>query len=240
MSEMSEHQRRVIRTLKGIVTNDFPAGFDTKIPIINDKNIEVGLLKPLDYHLANNQEIVNSLAAWRRRFNRFFFTRFEVTSERTKNWLNDVIIKDDTRILFLVTDETKKLTGHLGACNINRDSAELDNFIRGERGGDPKLMLLSGLSLIGWIFGVLNIKKINARVLANNFRTLSVYEAAGCFERSGLPEFVKGIDSNESVGGLTARNGQPPPEGNKFVVMTLNLQKFLSRYPWMATSGERR
>ena len=231
---MDEHQRNIIRTLKGLETTDVRPGFDTEIPVVNDKDVEVGFLKPLDRHLANNEEIVNSLTNWRRRFNRFFFTQFEATSERTRTWLNDVVIKDDTRLLFLITDATNKLIGQIGACNINGDSAELDNVIRGQRGGGPNLVLLSGMSLIGWIYGVLNIKKINARVLANNFRTLAVYEATGCFEQSGPPQFVKVISPNEGVSGLTARCDQTPPDGDEFLVMTLNMQKFLARYPWMS------
>lgn len=194
----------------------------------------MGLLKPLANQLANDEEIVNSLAAWRRRFNRFFFTQFEVTSERTKGWLNDVVIKDDTRILFLITDATNRLNGHVGACNISGDRAELDNFIRGERGGDPKLMVLSGLRLIGWLYGVLHIRKISARVFANNIKTLSVYEETRCFERSVLPESVTGCQTaNESVGGADC-DDQSRPEEARIVTMILDMQKFLSRYPWMS------
>ena len=99
--------------------------------------------------------------------------------------------------------------------------AGVSDFIRGERGGDPRIMLLSGLSLIGWLYRVLNIRKIQARVLANNYRTLSLYKAAGCFEQSRLPESATGC------------NDQSPPGDVKIVVMTLDMQKFLSRYPWM-------
>lgn len=239
-SEMNERQRKVIRTLKGLRANDFPTGFATEIPVINDQNVKVGLLAPINRHLANDVAIVNSLADWRRRFKRFFFTQFEVTSARTQNWLNEIVVKDDTRILFLIKDATDKLTGHVGAANISGDSAELDNFIRGERGGDPKLMLLSGLSLIGWLYGTLKIEKIYARVIANNFRTLSVYEAAGCFERSEFPEFAKEIDANKSVGDQAAVQEQSRPEGEKFVKMTLNMEKYLSMYPWMVVSDEQR
>lgn len=221
-SERNKHQRKIIRTMKGLETNHAGTVIDKEIPVIGDKNLLVGLLKPLDYHLANNEEVVDSLSAWRRRFKRFFFSQFDVTSERTRSWLNDAVIKDDTRILFLITDTTNKLIGHVGACHISGEAAELDNFIRGERGGDPRVMLLSGLSLIGWMYRVLNIRKIYARVLADNYRTLSVYEAAGCFERSSLHEIVTGC------------NDQSPLKGHKFVLMTLDMQKFLSRYPWMS------
>ena len=237
-SEMNDGQSKIIRTLKGLETNDFGDRFIAEIPVINARNVKVGRLKPIGTHLANDEEIVNSLADWRRRFKRFFFTQFEVTGERTKRWLNEVVVKDDTRILFLIVDATNRLTGHVGACSIREDSAELDNFIRGTRGGDPKLMLLSGLSLIGWLHGVLKIEKIHARVLADNFRTLSVYEAAGCFKRSALPEFLTGGQTaDENAGGLTTAASDDQArleEGAEFVRMTLDMEKFLSRYPWMS------
>jgi hypothetical protein len=238
--EINEQQRKIIRTLKGLRANDFPTGFAAEIPVINDQNAKIGLLTPIDHHLANDEEIANSLADWRRRFKRFFFTQFEVTSERTKTWLNEIVVKDDTRILFIIKDATNQITGHVGACHISEDRAELDNFIRGKRGGDPKLMLLSGLSLIGWLYGTLEIKNIYARVIANNFRTLSVYEASGCFEQSGLPEFVEGITADESAVSPTASNDQSRPAGDKFVTMTLDMRKYLSTYPWMVISDERR
>lgn len=230
---MDELHREVIRTLKGLKTNGSAAGFDMEIPVINAQNAKIGLLKPINRHHADDAEIVSSLTNWRRRFKRFFFTQFEATDERTRAWLNDVVIKDDTRILFLIMDEADRPTGHLGACNITADSAELDNFIRGQRGGDPKLMLLSGLSLIGWIYGALNIKKISARVIANNFRTLSVYEEAACFERSEPSDPVREQADNGDCADPEGGNVQASREEVGYVKMTLDMQKFLSIYPWM-------
>jgi len=240
MSEMSEYQRSVIRTCKGLEANDSGAGFETEIAVVNEKNERIGSLRPLDCHLADDEGVVNSLTVWRRRFGRFFFTQFEPTDERTKSWLNNVVLKDDTRLLFLVKDAAGRPVGNLGACSITGESAELDNFIRGERGGDPKLMLLSGLSLVGWIYGALNIEKIHARVIANNFRTLSVYEATGCFDRGEVPEPLQEVADDGNAGGPAAPDAQASREEIRFVKMTLDVQKFLSRYPWMANPLSRR
>jgi hypothetical protein len=235
MGGINEYQRKVIRILKGLETNDLGTDFLTEIPVINDENARIGLLKPLDRRLVNDDEIVNSLTAWRRRFKRFFFTQFEATDERTRSWLHSVVLQDDTRILFLIVDATGKLVGNLGACSITSDSAELDNFIRGERGGDPQLMLLSGLSLIGWLYGILNIEKISGRVLASNFRTLSVYEAAGCFEWSRHPAIAGEMSVEDNGNDPAMGDAQAPQAERDFVRMTLDVQKFLSKYPWLVS-----
>nr|AIA12117.1 Unknown Function [uncultured bacterium] len=178
MTVMNEQQRKVIRTLKGLEKNDFSTGVE--IPVMDEQNLKVGSLKPVDCRLANDEEIVNSLSDWRVRFKQFFFTQFEVTNERTRSRLNNVVIQDDTRILFLIVDATGKVVGHVGARNITLDSVELDNIIRGQRGGGPKLIVLSAINLIGWIYRTLDIKKFNSRVLADNFRVRSVM---GCNRR---------------------------------------------------------
>lgn len=236
---MNELNRGVIRTLKGLETGGSATGFDTGIPVITAHDVKIGSLKPINRQLAGDAEIISSLTNWRQRFKRFFFTQFEATDERTRSWLNDVVIKDDTRILFLIMNAENRPTGHVGACNITGDSAELDNFIRGERGGDPKLMLLSGLSLIGWLYGALNIRQISARVIANNVRTLSVYREAGCFERSEPQEFVKDKGGNGRDDDGDDRPGDHAPhEAAGYVKMTLDMQKFLSAYPWMVRPAE--
>ena len=218
-------QRKIIRTLKGLNTDNNGAGHDVELSVLNDAATKVGSLRPLSQRLANDEELVDKLAAWRRRFGRFFFTQFEVTAVGTRVWLNDAIVKDDSRILFLIADATNRLIGHLGACGIGEDTAEFDNFIRGERGGDPRVMLLSAVRMIGWMYAALHIRNFYGRVLADNYRTLAVYEAIGCFEQSSPRELLKAPD-------------EPPTAGaRKYVTMTLDTRKFLSRYPWMCDPG---
>lgn len=218
--EITEHQRKIIRTLKGLDANGTGADLDVELSVLNDAASKVGSLRPLSRRLANDEEIVNKLAAWRRRFSRFFFTQFEVSGERTRSWLNDAIVKDDTRILFLISDATNKLIGHIGARGIGEDSAEFDNFMRGERGGDPRVMLLSAVRLIGWMYAALHVRNFYGRVLADNHRTLAVYEAIGCFEQSSPREL------------LTAPDERPAAGSHKYITMTLDTRKFLNRYPW--------
>lgn len=231
MGQMTGRQRRIVRALKGLEPEGLSLISNPSIPIIDGEGSRIGSLQPLDRRLADDEEIIASLTRWRRRAGRFFFTRFEPSDERTRGWLDRVVLADDTRILFLVTDAEGRPVGNLGACNVTEDGAELDNYIRGERGGDPRLMLLSGLSLAGWLYAALNVEKIHSRVLADNSRVLALYEATGCFQRGEIEELVPEMDGSGDTG------DHAPREWLRFVRMTLDVQEFLSRYPWMARAG---
>ena len=223
---INEHQRKVIRSLKGIEEEYF----SREIPIINDRNITIGSLRPIDNKLSNDEGIISSLTRWRQMFMRYFLTQFEATNERTMAWLKNVVIKDDTRILFLIMDETNRVIGNFGICNISRDSVELDNLIRGERGGDPKLVFFSEVSLIYWIYKTLDIDNIYLHVFSNNLRTILLHESVG-FVRSNIYRLIK----EENCGEIHYTiDYSSKPTGNEFGLMKMTLDKheFLSRHSW--------
>ncbi len=223
---INEHQRKVIRSLKGIEEGYF----SREIPIINDRNITIGSLRPIDNKLSNDESIISSLTRWRQMFMRYFLTQFEATNERTMAWLKNVVIKDDTRILFLIMDETNRAIGNFGICNISRDSVELDNLIRGERGGDPKLVFFSEVSLIYWIYKTLDIDNIYLHVFSNNLRTILLHESVG-FVRSNIYRLIK----EENCGEIHYTiDYSSKPTGNEFGLMKMTLDKheFLSRHSW--------
>ena len=224
---INEHQRKVIRSLKGIEEEYF----SREIPIINDRNITIGSLRPIDNKISNDEGIISSLTRWRQMFMRYFLTQFEATNERTMAWLKNVVIKDDTRILFLIMDETNRVIGNFGICNISRDSVELDNLIRGERGGDPKLVFFSEVSLIYWIYKTLDIDNIYLHVFSNNLRTILLHESVG-FVRSNIYRLIK----EENCGEIHYTiDYSSKPTGNEFGLMKMTLDKheFLSRHSWL-------
>lgn len=224
---INKYQRKVIRSLKNLDQGDF----DKEIPIISDKKAIIGFLKPVDAKLSDNEEVTGSLTRWRRMFKRYFLTQFHATNERTKLWLNNVVIKDDSRCLFLITDETNRSIGNFGICNITSDSAELDNLIRGERGGHPKLIFFSEVSLINWMYKTLGVNDIYLHVFSNNLRTILLHESVG-FVRGDIYRLIK----KENYGEIHYTiDYHSKPIGNEFglMKMTLDKDKFLSQYPWL-------
>ena len=236
---LTEQQRKIVRALKGL---DGPADSARKphapIPVSKDGVGRIGSLTPLDRALARDEEVVDAITRWRRRFGRFFFTQFEATNERTRAWLERVVLPDDARILFLIRDDSGAPVGHLGVCRITGASAELDNYIRGRRGGDPKLMLFAGLSLIGWVYAALGVGRVTARVYADNHRTLALYDETGCFERG--PVTIRPDSPNGSNGARPheTHDTRSADHAHGIIKMTLDTRRFLSLYPWMTDFAE--
>lgn len=145
----------------------------------DDSNILCELL-PLNDSSLVTDEVVELLVKWRNRFMRYFKTQFEAEPISTKRWLQDNILQND-RILFLILVEGKPI-GHYGLCNIDEDSAELDNAIRGERGGAADLFIGVEKYLIKFCFQNLKVKYITAKVLSNNFLANAMHQNLGFTE----------------------------------------------------------
>ncbi len=150
-----------------------------KIPIFNELDVEVGSLRPIELNMVEDEKILAYLTKWRRMFMRYFLTQFVPTPERTSKWLKEVVMPSDDRIFFLICDLNGSPVGNFGVCNIQPNIAELDNLIRGEKGGDPKLVYYSELCLLQWIFFELKIHKVILHVFSNNTKTISLHESVG-------------------------------------------------------------
>jgi hypothetical protein len=150
-----------------------------RIPIQNAKGVILGALVRLNEGDAKNSELVEDITSWRNKNKHFFLTQFEATSARTRHWLESVIFPDSKRVMFLIENEEHLRLGHLGVINLNHDSAELDNMIRGLSIGDPQIMYWAEVSLIEEIFKNLPIEKIILYVLANNWIPITIHKSIG-------------------------------------------------------------
>ena len=139
--------------------------------------------------------------------------------------------KDDSKILFLILAEYKKIIGNFGITNITRDSAELDNLIRGEKGGDPKLIFYSELALINWIYNVLDIENIILHVMSSNIKTIVFHESVGFVGCNKINLMIKKHD-NEII--YTKDLTRDPLEDEKYLLqMSINKKDFLKKYSWL-------
>ena len=225
---LTQAQTSVIRKMKG----GEPARAAAEgIAINNDAGALLGWLVPLNPALADDEEIVGFITAWRRRFMRFFMTQFTATRDRTRSWLRDVVLKDDTRILFLIRDDTGKWIGNFGTCNITSHSAELDNLIRGEKGGDRRLVFHSELALMRWLYQVLDVEAIYLHVFSHNDRTLRLHRSVGFVERRLLP---LGKEETEGLIRYFVEPGENDQQADfQLVEMAIQRRDFFARYPWL-------
>ena len=150
-----------------------------QISIVDNEGLRIGCLKPITKSLASDEKVVEKLTKWRRMFKRYFLTQFTPTSERTKNWLDSVVMPSDNRILFLICTDSNEIVGNFGVCDLTESQAELDNLIRGEKGGHPQLIYFAELALLKWIFDDLGIPTACLHVFSNNYKTIALHESVG-------------------------------------------------------------
>ena len=71
------------------------------------------------------------------------------------------------------------LLGHYGFRDLHEGTAELDNLLRGERGGHPGLMQATVLALSNWLFARLDVHTVFGNILADNPLALKLHIDAG-------------------------------------------------------------
>lgn len=166
----------VVSSLK----NNTSEKFSIAIKDNNDKVI--GSLVLVQKRDANNTIILDALTRWRKKYMKYFLTQFNASTNRTKSWLENIVIPSSDRLLFLILNEDNNLIGNFGIADILFDRCELDNLIRGEKGGHPKLIYFSELSLLKWLFLEKNVKRVNLHVFANNLPTIKLHKSVGFVE----------------------------------------------------------
>ncbi len=183
----------------------------------------IGFLEPVTAAHIADPELPARMTRWRNAAQRFFLTRFPGSPERTRAWLESSVLSEPGRMLFLVRSP-KKLVGQCGFIGLNRESAELDNLIRGEMGGHPRLMYYAEAALLSWIFESLDLSTISAGVLSENPMAGDLHASLGFRVCEVLP-----LSRSEEDGAcrLTpGRAGEPSADGLYYNVMMLTRERF--------------
>lgn len=184
---INTNSKNIIRQLKNLDVGELN---NYCIPITKNVTEIIGFLKPVDTILKKDPSVVDALTRWRQKFMKYFLTQFQSNNLRTSLWLENAVMADDTRILFLIIDNMGKAIGNFGISNISLESAELDNLIRGEKGGDSQLIFFSEISLMQWIYEELKVENIYLNVFSNNVRTIALHESVG-FKKEQIQQLIK-------------------------------------------------
>lgn len=195
------------------------------ILIQNSIGAFVGALVPVNEKVAADQALLKALTLWRKKFNGCFLTQFEPTVERTEKWLRNIVIKDDTRLLFLVFDCYGKAIGHFGACNIVEHQAELDNVLRGEKSDDPRFMSYAVMTGLDWLYGELGVDRVLLHVFSNNEKAIGFYKRLGFSEarQYALSRVQEGHEVRYLLGA-----GKGDPVDFAYLEMALERSRFVA------------
>ncbi len=151
------------------------------IDLQDDGGTVIGQLVPLtEAHLLSD-DVIGKLTDWRNASMGSFLTQFTATPERTRNWLRNGVFASSAQMMFLIYADDV-LIGHFGFKELTHETVLLDNAMRGERGGHPKLLQIAGRALIDWLFAVAGVKTVTGYVLSSNPAAIMLNRAIG-FDR---------------------------------------------------------
>jgi perosamine synthetase len=144
-------------------------------------------LVPVTRNDLNDLEIIESISTWREKNQFAFPTRFPVTIEGTRTWLEKGVLDNPLRIMFLILDHRVRIIGHIGfVYNSQRCDVELDNFVRGSD-RYPGVMSRALERLEQWVQEELSVEFLSLQVLASNLHAVHFYLRNGYVEVARYP-----------------------------------------------------
>ena len=149
------------------------------LPIVNAQSECIGRMESFSSSVIANSLFVELIRSWRQEYRQFFFTQFDETTERARNYVQSVI-EDPTRLMFFIYAQNDSVpVGHLGVMHLDRPIVELDNMIRGREGGDKRLMYWAEIALLKWVFDTYGDVKVRCNLLDDNWKTIRHHSRVG-------------------------------------------------------------
>ena len=179
--------------IKNLKKDTFSEALDRAISVKDNCDTEIAKLVPIGNWALDDDHLLESFAKWRQTFMRFFLSQFVASPASTQGYLKNLSIGQTNRIFFALYVGAD-LMGHIGLSNIDHESAELDNIIRGISGGHRDLMYFAEKTVLNWAFSTLAVERVYAQVMSKNFMALSLHERFGFSlkERFPLKKIVDG------------------------------------------------
>ena len=188
----------------------FAGQLELELPLHDEVGELVGIMRPLTVRHLEQTEVIEKLTAWRNENMANFMTHFVATPERTRAWIQNVLLKRRGQMLLLVYSK-EHLVGHFGFKELTRDEVLLDNAMRGDRRGHPKLFLYAGKALVQWLMQTADVQRVHAYVMADNVPSIMMNRRIGfsSWTRHPLIKRMQNSDIHWEMGA----EGQPSPEG---------------------------
>lgn len=156
------------------------------------------ILRLLTTQSVEDPHIVRLLGRWRKKHEYWFPAQFPVTMKRTASWLQNRVINEPDRLLFMIVIHGT-YRGHVGLYRFDFDtnSCEIDNIVRGRIG--RKGMMADAIQLMmHWGRETLGLTSYTLQTTSDNIRALSLYTRLGFVETKRIPlVYTKTHDGGE-------------------------------------------
>ncbi|MBC8298064.1 MAG: hypothetical protein H8E55_20010 [Pelagibacterales bacterium] len=147
---------------------------DTVISINFESNIII--LKVVN----DSKDTVELLYLLREKYREMFATDFVMTKEKTKRWINELILDNPDRILFTISINSKIVgcIGH-GGLDANENSSQLDNMMKDPSCKIPGMMTVVEKVYLRWMFEFFKLSKITGYLFSDNERMMNIHYECG-------------------------------------------------------------
>ncbi len=139
---------------------------------------EYSLLPICKLHL-DDPDTISYLMQLRNTYIDLFLGSELATYESTKNWLKNMVIENEDRILFLVVDKHGKRHGHLGLWLREDTNLEVDNVIKDPVSIEKGLFGAALKTITSWAWEYLGSSELSLRVLTSNVKAVEFYKSNG-------------------------------------------------------------
>jgi len=127
-----------------------------------------------------SDETIELLYNLRKMYRDMFATDFEMTPEKTRNWIKKLILESQDRILFLILVDNKKIgcIGH-GGYNEKENSSQLDNMMKDPSCNISGIMTIVEKVYLKWMFEFFELSKITGYLFSDNEKMMRVHLECG-------------------------------------------------------------
>ena len=193
---------------------------EMELPLCEESGQPIGVMRPLSSSHLDQMDVMERMTDWRNANMSNFLTHFEATPVRTRAWVENVLLKTRAQMLWLVYDQNNNLVGHFGFKNLTPQSVLLDNAIRGERNGHPKLFVVAGRALVTWLFRRTGVHRIDGIVMAENVPAMMMNRQIGLhgWKRHPLIKRTINGDTHWDIG----KDGESSPDGRYCFTLFIN------------------
>lgn len=215
----------LLRTLKQTPASSI----DSSCIPIHVKGKIRGRLRPITFDTLQNRDEIIAMAEWREAYSEWFATRFPVSEESTRRWLEHVL-HDDQRILFFVDDEENTPVGQIGLFGYDEEkkTCEFDNLLRGRKGKFGNIMIYALITLGKWSIETLDMEEGYLHVFADNQRALRMHRDLGAVEIKRDP--LVRTEENGVIRWIPAPPGTNTPPEREMVTSRIKRETFLQLF----------
>ena len=177
------------------VLHDYKISCKENVIDLNSHGCRVAYLEPIGD--TYTEDDVDLLTKWRAANQIWFPSQFTVTRQGTENWLLNQVIKNKTKILYMIKNLENKSIGHIGlACfDYITGSCDIDNVIKGEENVPSNIMMLAEEAMINVAFSLLGATSIRAQLFDDNLPSKLLHYSNG-FKTDKKISMMKRVEDN--------------------------------------------